>query len=144
MIERWQERGWYVSGADASPVALEMCPGAASVILWDFRTSFVNGARYDCVICTETAEHIEAEFADRIVDSIVTMARNIIVWSAAQPGQEWEGHVNLQPSAYWMDKFAAHGWVPIADTYKLRDLMKSTHAQHEHCAENFYVFWRKN
>lgn len=98
---------------------------------------------YPAVICTEVAEHVYPERADALVDAICSAARDRIIFSAARPGQEWEGHVNLQPPEYWLAKFAARGWrVAVGLTDELRLRMRMLRAQHCGAADNFYVFVR--
>ena len=136
---RLKELGWSIAGADDAPCAIEMREPGLDVYILDLTKPVTRGGT-DTVICTETAEHIPAEHADQIVDNVVRLARNFIVWSAAAPGQEWEGHVNLQHPAYWLEKFAARGWVPAQPkTLKLRNLMESTNAQHVLGRQNFFV-----
>jgi len=140
---RLKELGWGIVGADDAPAAIEMREPGVEVAVFNLAMPDAPGlitTRYDTAICTETAEHIPQEHADTIVSNVVNFARNFIVWSAAAPGQLWEGHVNLQPPAYWLEKFAAHGWVPAqTKTIKLRDLMLSTNAQHVLGRQNFFV-----
>lgn len=137
--KRLLEHGWGISGLDDAPAALEMRESAITVDAYDL-TKLTVGEKRDTVICTETAEHIPAEFADTIVANVAGLARNFIIWSAAAPGQEWEGHVNLQPPVYWLEKFATHGWVPAqTKTIKLRDRMLETNAQHVLGRQNFFV-----
>jgi len=60
----------------------------------------------DLILCLEVAEHIEEAKADAVVDSVVrNLAKGgFLFWSAAQPGQGGDGHVNCQPKQYWADK----------------------------------------
>jgi hypothetical protein len=34
------------------------------------------------------------------------------VFTAAQPGQWGDGHINCQPKSYWQDLFGEFGWYP--------------------------------
>ena len=139
--KRLMELGWGIGGMDPAPAAIELREPGVNVESFDLtQPRSTTRAQRDTVICTETAEHIPQEHADAIVANVVGLARNFIVWSAAAPGQEWEGHVNLQPPAYWLEKFAAHGWVPVqTKTAKLRDRMLETNAQHVLGRQNFFV-----
>jgi hypothetical protein len=103
-----------------------------------------RGFGRDVVICTEVAEHVYPERADALVEAVCIAAAERVVWSAARPGQDWEGHVNLQPPEYWISKFAARGFV-VSDvaTKHLRQAMRDLGAQHCGAADNFYVFDRK-
>jgi SAM-dependent methyltransferase len=97
----------------------------------------------DVAICTEVAEHVYEERADALVAAVCSLARERVIWSAARPGQEWEGHVNLQPAQYWLDKFKAHGFeASVYYTDQLRFAMGLHQAQHVGAASNFYVLDR--
>jgi len=140
---RLKELGWNILGADHAPVAIEMREPGIEIEPIDLTATPTKPRVFDCVVCTETAEHIPAEYADTIVENVARRATKTIVWSAATPGQEWEGHVNLQPPSYWLDKFAAHGWVVDAQrTVDLRRIMFETSAQHWGCKDNFHVLVR--
>lgn len=98
---------------------------------------------FDVVICTETAEHIYPDRADALIASVCRRARARVLFSAARPGQEWEGHVNCQPLDYWIAKFAAHGFEVSHDaTAMLRATMIQHQAQHSGAVENFVVLDR--
>lgn len=144
---RLLELGWGITGAEYAPAALERLEPGVKVKPFDLTVPL--GARASvissktpraCVICTETAEHLPKESADVIVQNICSLARDVIVWSAAAPGQEWPGHINLQPPSYWLKRFQARGWVlDEARTGALRDHMLKTEAQHWRGRENFCV-----
>ncbi len=67
------------------------------------------GRRFDFVITVEVAEHLPADAADIFVDSLVRHG-NLVLFSAAIPGQGGNGHVNEQPPGYWVDRFSARGF----------------------------------
>ena len=95
------------------------------------------------VICTETGEHLPDAAADGLVEACVSATPRTIVWRAAPPGQEWEGHINLQPAEYWLAKFGRLRYAPnMAATGALRARMLETEAQHVHCRANFSVLER--
>ena len=52
-----------------------------------------------------------AAFADVFVDSLCRHGE-LIIFSAAVPGQGGERHVNEQPLEYWREKFAGHAVTP--------------------------------
>jgi hypothetical protein len=60
----------------------------------------------------EVAEHLPSEAADRFVRTLVC-ASDIVLFSAALPGQGGSGHINERPLMYWVRKFWAHGYVPL-------------------------------
>src|ERR1700690_1145762 len=109
----------------------------------DLRLPTFFSMNFDLVICTETAEHIDEKFADVLVETVAHHTERMLVWSAAQPGQEWPGHVNLQHPDYWIKKLKAHGLeLDKAATQRLQMLILREHAQHEYAVTNFLVMVR--
>lgn len=75
----------------------------------DISRPFLLKRKFDLVQCLEVAEHIPEESADILVQNLVNHSA-IVLFSAAQPGQGGEFHVNEKPAAYWMRKFEQHGY----------------------------------
>lgn len=67
------------------------------------------GRKFDVAISLEVAEHLESQYADTFVDSICA-ASDVVLFSAAMPGQWGVHHVNEQLLSYWIEKFAARGY----------------------------------
>lgn len=82
--------------------------------------------QYDCCICLEVAEHIEQQESEMLIRRLCGASAKRILFSAAPPGQDGCGHINLQPKEYWIDLFAKYGRTPLESTT-------------EHIAEN----WKK-
>lgn len=89
----------------------------------DISMHFSLNRKFDLVQCLEVAEHIPASRADSLVSNL-TLHGDVILFSAAVPGQGGEFHVNEQPHEYWRDKFAERGYRmfdflrPAIRTYK--------------------------
>jgi SAM-dependent methyltransferase len=67
------------------------------------------GARFELVQCLEVAEHLAPEAADILIDGLVRHG-DLIIFSAAVPGQGGEHHVNERAYAYWRDMFVARDY----------------------------------
>jgi len=65
--------------------------------------------RADIAICFEVAEHLEPEYADIFVDNLCSFS-DMIVMTAAPPGQGGRCHVNCQSYPYWFHKFTDRGY----------------------------------
>ncbi len=78
----------------------------------DLEKPVVLDKRYDLAVCLEVAEHLAASAADTLVESL-TSAAPVILFSAAIPLQGGTHHINEQWPAYWAEKFAARGFVPV-------------------------------
>jgi hypothetical protein len=67
------------------------------------------GRKFDLVLCLETGEHLPASAAPTLVKSLTHHA-DLILFSAAVPGQGGTNHINERPMSYWLDKFEACGY----------------------------------
>jgi SAM-dependent methyltransferase len=111
IIARLRELGKVVCGVDVSAAALRAAPSAGRELMVQMDlTAPPYLGKYDLVICTEVAEHFEAEFADRLVDNICATAQGLVLFTAATPGQGGHHHVNEQPHSYWVEKFSRRGF----------------------------------
>ncbi len=75
----------------------------------DLAQPFDLGRRFDLVQCLEVAEHLPRDRAATLVENL-TRHGDVVLFSAAVPGQGGEHHVNEQPYGYWRDLFAAQGY----------------------------------
>jgi len=71
----------------------------------------------ELTVCVEVAEHIDARYADHVMELLTGKAKACL-FSAATPGQGGDGHVNEQPDEYWRGKFLARGWERSEDFHK--------------------------
>jgi SAM-dependent methyltransferase len=69
-------------------------------------------ARFDLAVCLEVAEHVAEEHAGDLI-GLLTGASDMVLFSAAIPGQGGKGHLNEQFPSYWCSHFAARGFVPV-------------------------------
>ena len=82
----------------------------SEVVICDLEDSLTVGAKFDLAVCLEVAEHLSPTSADRLVSDLVQMS-DVIVFSAAIPGQGGQNHVNEQWLGYWQEKFENKGYV---------------------------------
>jgi hypothetical protein len=81
------------------------------------------GKLFDLVLCVEVAEHLEEQHEDVLLDSVIRHAVHRIIFSAAEPGQPGNGHINCQPIGHWLARFADRGWIPnLVDSLGVRCL----------------------
>jgi len=67
---------------------------------------------YDLAICLEVAEHLPAAAADQLVSTLASCS-DILLFSAAIPGQGGQAHLNEQWPEYWQEKFRKHQLYPV-------------------------------
>ncbi len=110
ILARLHELGKTVCGVDGSSYALAVIPPKIRdcVTKHDLSRPLALG-KFDLVICTEVAEHLESRFADQLVNTICANAGRWIYFTAAVPGQGGHSHVNEQPHGYWVEKFKECG-----------------------------------
>ncbi len=70
---------------------------------------FSLGRKFELVQTLEVAEHLDEGSADAFVDSL-TRHGDVILFSAAIPGQGGTHHVNEQWPSYWAEKFGKVGY----------------------------------
>lgn len=67
---------------------------------------------FDLVICLEVAEHLAGNNAEALVKFLTDHA-NIILFSAAVPGQGGKNHINEQWQSYWAEIFSKFAFQPL-------------------------------
>ena len=67
---------------------------------------------FDLAMSIEVAEHLRGERASTFVSSLVSLS-DLVLFSAAFPGQGGTGHINEQWPSYWAALFAVHGYRPL-------------------------------
>lgn len=60
--------------------------------------------RFELALCLEVAEHLPEAAADRLVARLCQCS-DVILWSAAIPGQGGHGHINEKYQSYWIEQF---------------------------------------
>lgn len=75
----------------------------------DLERNLQVNRKFDLVVCMEVAEHLHQQFANAFIKNLVNIS-DIILFSAALPGQEGTFHFNEQFPEYWAKKFSDHGY----------------------------------
>lgn len=65
--------------------------------------------RFDLVHCLEVAEHLDESRAESFVADLCRLG-DVVVFSAAIPGQGGTHHVNEQFQSYWVEAFRRNGF----------------------------------
>ncbi len=82
------------------------------VVVTDVRAPFDLGRRFDLVVALELASRLPARDGDVLVDNLVRHG-DMVLFSAAVPGQPGPHHVNAQWPQYWMERFDRRGFVCV-------------------------------
>lgn len=70
----------------------------------------LEGRRFDLAICLEVAEHLPVDRAGELVAKL-TESADVVLFSAAVPGQPGTGHINCQWPQWWAELFFQHGFI---------------------------------
>ena len=102
----------------------------------DLTKPFTLLKHFDLVVSLEVAEHLPASSADGFVSSLVSLG-NVILFSAAIPGQGGTNHLNEQWPGYWKKRFLEHGY-ELIDC--LRPLIWENEKIQIHYRQNMFIY----
>jgi SAM-dependent methyltransferase len=80
-----------------------------SFLAFDLNKELALGRKFDLVETVEVVEHLDPSAGERFIDNLVRHG-NLILFSAAIPGQGGMFHINEQPWQYWRALFAERGY----------------------------------
>jgi SAM-dependent methyltransferase len=109
-IQAWMKLGVSDAvGVDGPYVSSEqLLMPAQSYVAADLTKPLDLGRRFDLVSCLEVAEHLDAAHAATLVDSL-TRHGDVVLFSAAIPGQPGTHHVNCAWPSHWVELFGVRG-----------------------------------
>jgi len=112
MLDALRLRGVRVKGFELSETAVAICRRQGlDVERFDLVSESMRpGQVCELALSTEVGEHLPCSAADRYVALLCALAP-VIIFTAATPGQGGLDHINEQPHAYWIEKFARFGCV---------------------------------
>lgn len=106
----WKEQGASVLGLDGDYVRPEqLMIDENEFTTCDLTRGFDLDRTFDLVQCLEVAEHLPTDLASKLVDCMCRHS-DMILFSAATPGQGGENHINEQTYGFWRDIFASRGY----------------------------------
>lgn len=107
----WRELGvGDILGLDGEHVTRDrLAIPSESYLARDLSRVFSTPRRYDLAQSLEVAEHLPRASAEGFVTSLCSLA-DIVLFSAAQPGQGGEHHVNERSPGWWAHLFDRHGF----------------------------------
>ena len=96
--------------------------------------------RFDLVNCLEVAEHLPASRAQSLVRDLCRLG-DVVVFSAAVPGQGGTHHINEQWPSYWIALFQEQGFEALDC---LRPLIWKNENVASWYAQNMFAFIQQN
>ncbi|MGH9830485.1 MAG: SAM-dependent methyltransferase, partial [Blastocatellia bacterium] len=122
-------------GLEGSKVAIDSSPVKNLIQLVNLNHPVDLGRNVDLVWSYEVAEHIHPKYTDVFLETL-SRHGDLIVMSAAQPGQGGAGHFNEQLPAYWIDRMKRKGF-----DYQ-QEISAHIHTLPDEFSRNIMVFCR--
>jgi SAM-dependent methyltransferase len=98
-------------GLDGGETAAALAIAPAQFRETDLARPIRLARRFDLAVSLEVAEHLPAARGESFVADLCALA-DIVLFSAAIPGQDGTHHINERWPSYWAGLFAAHGYTP--------------------------------
>jgi SAM-dependent methyltransferase len=98
-----------IDGKYVDKAALQIVPH--KFVPTDLAKRFSLDRKFDLVQCLEVAEHLDESRAVQFIECLASHG-DIVLFSAAIPGQGGTHHVNEQWPSYWAEKFSRAGFKP--------------------------------
>ena len=114
VLTRLKERGVEVTGIEGSRHAIELSGLGDRVIKANLEREVPRLGTFDVCFCIEVAEHLPGRSASPLVNGLTDLS-DVVVFTAAPPGQGGSHHVNEQPPSYWEERFGARGFARDAE-----------------------------
>ena len=96
--------------------------------------------RFDAVVCLEVAEHLTPERAESFVKDLCKLS-NVVIFSAATPGQGGTNHINERPHDYWHNLFELEGY-EVSEALRIR--VQGNLAIESWYRKNIFTYLRKD
>lgn len=123
-LEVWREHGARVVGVDGEYVRTDqLLIDTEDFVAFDLSEPLDLKRRFDLVQSLEVAEHIPESHAEAFVDNLIRHG-DVVLFSAAVPGQGGTNHINEKPLEWWRRRFADRGY-RVLDPFRRRLLEHS-------------------
>jgi len=139
LLARFGARGASIRGLEGSRHAIALSPVADSVTRCNLERGVPRLGRFDLCLCIEVAEHLPARTASTLVRGLTTLS-DVVVFTAATPGQGGAHHINLQPRSFWSALFYDEGFAPSGLAEHLRSAIDGIDSPAWWIQENLSVF----
>ena len=107
----WKQHGvTEVVGIDSMDESFSGFLHESEFVRKDLTSKFDLNRRFDLVQCLEVAEHLPEESASSLVRSLVKHG-DYVLFSAAQPGQGGEYHINEKTIGFWRQLFKEENYI---------------------------------
>ena len=109
LVEKLRERGVEAWGIEISDYALAQMPEHLRQHCWLASVTEPLPRSYDVIACIEVLEHLPAEAGTAAIANLAAHTDSILFSSSPEDFRE-PTHLNVQPTDYWVELFARHGF----------------------------------
>jgi SAM-dependent methyltransferase len=121
ILARLAGRGVEIRGIEGSRAAIAASPVGERIEHRDLLRGVPDVGRFDLCLCIEVAEHLPPASGPALVAGLTRLS-DVVVFTAATPGQGGMAHLNERPHDYWVAGFAERGF----EQSPLRDRLRAT------------------
>ncbi len=114
-------------GTEGSTKAISLAQHPEKIRRHDLEKPLDLGRRFDLLWCFEVVEHIRPAKVDVLLDTIA-LHSDLVVLSAARPGQGGDGHFNEQPPEYWIERMGQRGYQLLHEETESLQAIPETHS----------------
>jgi 2-polyprenyl-3-methyl-5-hydroxy-6-metoxy-1,4-benzoquinol methylase len=143
LLERFAMRGATIRGLEGSRHAIALSPVADSITRCNLERGVPRLGRFDLCLCIEVAEHLPARTARTLVRGLTELS-DVVVFTAATPGQGGAHHINLRPKSFWTALFDGEGFARSELAVNLRSAIDGVDSPAWWIRENLTVFERRS
>jgi len=104
-------------GVEGSKELIAQSRHPARIVQFNLNKALDLNRKFDLVWSFEFVEHIKPQYVHNLMRTFFAHS-NVVVLSAAHPGQGGAGHFNEQPKEYWISLFQEYGFELAADKTK--------------------------
>lgn len=143
-LSHFKKAGIVIKGYEGSHYAIDSSlVGKEYIELFDLRKMINSNTKYDLAICLEVAEHVEKRFSEILIENLINLS-DVIIFTAAPPGQGGHFHINEQPREFWVNIFKDRNYLYDSEiTEKVKSDMKKEKIIWWYC-DNLMVFRQRN
>lgn len=113
-LKVWQDLGVQdIRGVEGPYVTADMLKVDKQFVSFqDLKEPLNINRRFGLAMSLEVAEHLPSSHARQFIEQLTSLS-DIVLFSAAIPGQEGTYHINEQQPEYWAAYFKEFGYVPV-------------------------------
>lgn len=108
-VDSFYSKGIDAMGIEGSKMLIKMASNPQLIRKYNLEKELKLNKKFDLIWSHEFIEHIHPKYINNLLKTFSNHS-DIIIMTAAKPGQGGEGHFNEQSSEYWINQFRKYGY----------------------------------